>query len=60
MREITLNELESQLAEQLPARELMGACCHSCTPCQPSCPPPPPPCCCGGGIEVSVNVCIGL
>jgi hypothetical protein len=28
MRELTINELDSQTAEQLPARELMGACWH--------------------------------
>jgi hypothetical protein len=26
MRELTMQELDGQLAEQLPARELMGAC----------------------------------
>jgi hypothetical protein len=30
MRELTTHELDAQLAEQLPARELMGGCCcHS-------------------------------
>jgi hypothetical protein len=29
MRDLTFTELDSELAEQLPARELMGACCHS-------------------------------
>ena len=56
MRELTLTDLESQLAEQLPARELMGACCHSCCPCQPCCPPPPP-CCCP---HICVSVCVGV
>jgi hypothetical protein len=28
MRELTIQELDSQPAEQLPARELMGACWH--------------------------------
>lgn len=27
MRELTLHELDAQMAEQLPARELMGGCC---------------------------------
>lgn len=56
MRDLTLYDLDSELAEQLPARELMGSCSQSCTPppCGP--PPPPPPCC--GGIEV--NVCVGI
>ena len=26
MREVTMHELDAQLAEQLPARELMGGC----------------------------------
>ena len=30
MRELTIHELDAELAEQLPARELMGAsCCRS-------------------------------
>jgi hypothetical protein len=28
MRELTIDELDAQLAEQLPARELMGGCCY--------------------------------
>ena len=28
MRELTIYELDTELAEQLPARELMGGCCH--------------------------------
>lgn len=28
MRELTTHELDGQLAEQLPARELMGGSCH--------------------------------
>jgi hypothetical protein len=28
MRELTIHELDEQLAEQLPARELMGGSCH--------------------------------
>ena len=28
MRELTMYELDGQLAEQLPARELMGSCFH--------------------------------
>jgi hypothetical protein len=28
MRELTTQELDLELAEQLPARELMGACWH--------------------------------
>jgi hypothetical protein len=28
MRELTLTDLELEHAEQLPARELMGGCCH--------------------------------
>jgi hypothetical protein len=27
MRDLTMNELDTELAEQLPARELMGGCC---------------------------------
>lgn len=30
MRTITMKELDTQLAEQLPARELMGSCWHPC------------------------------
>lgn len=28
MRELTITALDAELAEQLPARELMGGCCH--------------------------------
>ncbi|MGB0094198.1 MAG: hypothetical protein WBP81_16915 [Solirubrobacteraceae bacterium] len=28
MRELTIHELDAELAEQLPARELMGSCGH--------------------------------
>lgn len=38
-RELTLEELDQELAEQLPARDLMGCynpCCHPCAPCAPS------------------------
>jgi hypothetical protein len=32
MRDLTLHEMDQQLAEQLPARELMGGCCRQkCT-----------------------------
>ena len=32
MRDLTLQEMDRQLAEQLPARELMGGCCRQkCT-----------------------------
>ena len=30
MRDLTIQELDNQLAEQLPARELMGSCWHPC------------------------------
>jgi hypothetical protein len=29
MHALTIHELDAQLAEQLPARELMGGCAHS-------------------------------
>jgi hypothetical protein len=34
MRELTIHELDDQLAEQLPVRELMGVCNYSycCSP----------------------------
>lgn len=53
MRELTTQELENQLAEQLPPRELM--CCSPCSPCQPCCPPPP-------CLEVSVciSACVSV
>ncbi len=28
MHELTIHDLDAQLAEQLPARELMGHCCN--------------------------------
>jgi hypothetical protein len=58
MPELTFQELESEMAEQLPTRELMG-CCHPycCQPCQPCCPPPPPSCCCPH-VCVELSVCI--
>ena len=28
MRDLTIHELDTELAEQLPARELMGGCWH--------------------------------
>ena len=31
MRDLTLTEIDDQLAEQLPSRELMGSCQKSCT-----------------------------
>jgi hypothetical protein len=31
MRDLTLQEMDQQLAEQLPARELMGGCCRQKT-----------------------------
>jgi hypothetical protein len=31
MREITNQEIDAELAEQLPARELMGGCWHPCS-----------------------------
>jgi len=57
MKELTIAELDEQLAEQLPVRELMGGCCHPCyhpccpPPCHPCCPPPP---------CVSVEVCVSI
>jgi hypothetical protein len=57
MRELTMQELEAQLAEQLPARELMGG--YASSGCQPCCAPPPccppPPC-----LDVSVSICVHL
>jgi hypothetical protein len=59
MRELTMQELEAQLAEQLPARELMGG--YASSGCQPGCAPPPPPCCppppC---LDVSISICVHL
>ena len=54
MRELTTYELETELAEQLPARELMGSCgqpsCYHPCPCPPPCQPP----------CLSLNVCISV
>jgi len=54
MRDLTFEEIDEQLAEQLPSRELMGSsgcrssCCNPCDPCcQPKC-------------EVEVRVCLAL
>jgi hypothetical protein len=59
MRELTIHEIEAELAEQLPARELMGSCCQpSC--CHPSCCPPPccpPPCI---NVCLSINACASV
>ena len=52
MRELTLEELDQELAEQLPARDLM-CCGNSC--CHPCCPPP---CCPTICVSVCVNVCL--
>jgi hypothetical protein len=52
MRDLTFEEIDEQLAEQLPSRELMGSsCCRSscCNPCQPSCE-----------ITVKVGICLSL
>ena len=46
-REITLEELDQELAEQLPARDLMG--------CYNSCGHP-----CGGAVTIAVYVNIGV
>jgi hypothetical protein len=43
-RDLTLEELDDQLAEQLPARELM--CCS--------------PCCCQPSICLTVSCCVVL
>ena len=57
MRDLTFEEIDEQLAEQLPSRELMGSsCCRSscCNPCDPCCQPKDD---CGGGvITVRVNL----
>jgi hypothetical protein len=56
MRDLTLTEIDDQLAEQLPSRELMGSCQKSCyDPCQPRCEASCNPCCDGGGI-VTVSI----
>jgi hypothetical protein len=54
MRELTIHELDSELAEQLPARELM-CCCQPPSCCSPCCPPPP-------CIDVCCNIsaCVSL
>ena len=49
-RELTLDELDAQLAEQLPVRELMGSYCNPCN----SCCPQPPEC------EVHISICASL
>ena len=49
-RELTLEELDQELAEQLPARDLMGCynpCCHPCAP---------PPC----APSITVSVCVSV
>jgi hypothetical protein len=56
MRDLTLTEIDDQLAEQLPSRELMGSCQKSCyDPCQPRCESS---CnaCCDGGVVVTVAI----
>jgi len=35
MRDLTLEQLDRELAEQLPARELMSGCPQPCHPCGP-------------------------
>ena len=45
MRDLTYEELNDELAEQLPSRELMSGC-------------PPPPCRPSGGIKVVVVVAV--
>ncbi len=51
--ELTLEELDQELAEQLPARDLM--CCYN--PCCHPCPPPPcQPC----APTITVSVCVGI
>jgi hypothetical protein len=52
VRDLTFEEIDEQLAEQLPSRELMGSsCCRSscCNPCQPECV-----------ITVKVGLCLSL
>jgi len=51
MRELSYYDLDAELAEQLPARELMGGC--------PKHQPPPDSCECGGN-ENSNNTNYGL
>jgi hypothetical protein len=47
MRELTLAEIDEQLAEQLPSRELMGSCCR-------------PSCCNPCAVKVEVTVCVQI
>ena len=57
MRDLTFEEIDEQLAEQLPSRELMGSsscrssCCNPCDPCSQ-----PKDDCGGGVITVRVNL----
>ena len=53
-RELTLEELDRELAEQLPARDLMG--CYN--PCSHPCAPPP--CQCGPTLAISVCVRVAI
>ena len=53
-RELTLEELDQELAEQLPARDLM--CCYN--PCSHPCAPPCHPC--GPSVDINVNVCVSI
>ena len=48
MRDLTFEEIDKQLAEQLPSRELMGSCCNPCNPC------------CRPVITVKVGLCLSL
>ncbi len=60
MPELTFQELESEMAEQLPSRELMGCRpSYCCQPCEPCCPPPPPPPC-EPHFCLQVAVCVGI
>jgi hypothetical protein len=55
MRELTIAELDFEMAEQLPARELMGGCCQrSCNPCEQQCQPRCEPKC---EAKCEVEVC---
>jgi hypothetical protein len=53
MRDLTFEEIDEQLAEQLPSRELMGSCGRSscCNPCDPCCQPK---------CEIEIKVCVAL
>ena len=52
-RELTFEELDQELAEQLPARDLM--CCYN--PCSHPCAPPPcQPC----APTITVSVCVSV